>query len=420
MKNFKHEFKEWLIVVAQGSVFLVMFVVFIFAAMSAGCGGQETVRPVADIEEVQDTEDSDEVVDESVDEAADETADEVVDEEESDEEDSDEEEPDTDAPDEEEDSDEVPDETVEEGWTQVVTARSLEMSSDGIYDARTCGLYKKQLYCWGSNIEGSFGNGTLEDSSYPVLSGGGKLWQMVAVRPFMTCGLDLEGYVYCWGYNIWNDIMGPVTEPFKISDRKFEDITHIPGSEYCGLTDTKEEWCWDWENHRMNFHKTVSAEDYWPEIVENTAYYSKNNWVGVTSGGGVIVYTLNSWTTFPSPLRNIPEASLLVKIDGRDNNNETGAGTYCAADLNNALWCWSSYKSAILGVPDSYKSKTEEYEFWYSNLVSDVSNFSTSSTHTCAIKKGHLFCWGENSRGQLGLGSKTETPLYNPTEVFIN
>jgi hypothetical protein len=414
MKNFKHEFKEWLIVVAQGSVFLVMFVVFIFAAMSAGCGGQETVRPSVDTEEVSDTEDSDEGADESVDE----TADEVVDEEESDEEESDEEDSDIEAPDEEEDSDEVPDEAVE-GWTQVVTTRSLEVSSDGIYDARTCGIYKKQLYCWGSNIEGSFGNGTLEDSSYPVLSGGNKLWQMVAVRPSMTCGLDLEGYVYCWGYNIWNDILGPVTEPFKISDRKFADINYIPDSGYCGLTDTKEEWCWDWENHRMNFQRTVTAE-YWPDIVDSMSYYSKNDWTGATTGGGVAVYIYGDWYTFPSPLRNIPEVSLLTKIDGSATKKETGAGTYCATDLNDSLWCWSSHKNAILGVPDSYKSKTEEYEFWYSNLVSDVYNFSTSSTHTCAIKKGQLFCWGENRRGQLGLGSKTETPLYSPTVVLIN
>ncbi|MFA5429148.1 MAG: hypothetical protein WC279_13180, partial [Sulfurimonas sp.] len=136
MKNFKHEFKEWLIVVAQGSVFLVMFVVFIFAAMSAGCGRQETVRPSVDTEEVSDEEeDLDEVVDETADEvdfegvdAEDVDSDEVTDEEDSD----------IEAPDEEEDSDEVPDEVVQEGWMQVITARS----AGSPFRAVSCGIYK--------------------------------------------------------------------------------------------------------------------------------------------------------------------------------------------------------------------------------------------------------------------------------------
>lgn len=34
---------------------------------------------------------------------------------------------------------------------------------------------------------------------------------------------------------------------------------------------------------------------------------------------------------------------------------------------------------------------------------------STSATHTCALRKAGIFCWGANERGQLGTGNTTES-----------
>lgn len=409
MRNFKHECKEWLIVAAQGSIFVILFVVFIFAAMAAGCGGQETVRPVADTDEVSDTEDSDEGADESVDE----TVDDVVGEEESDEEESD-----TEVTDEEEDFNEVPDEVIEEGWTQVVTAYGSV--GQGITGATTCGIYKNLLYCWGTNYKGVFGNGTQIDSHEPVLSGGGKEWEVFLMEFGKICALDTGGILYCWGSN-YNATFATAdiemaVNPFKISDRPFIDLSCINDNlwEPCVLTATGQEWCLDYDTKKVEYRQE-GITGYWPSPVPEVEYWSKNHKIGLLAGGRVVARTgLQQYKDWPNPLRDIPEISLVTQIDGRLYDDKTGSGYYCATDLNKELWCWGLRE-------DSDTEKHEgDYTFWYSNRLSDVDNFSRADTHTCAVTTaGRLYCWGSNKEGQLGLGYASDTAVTEPQEVVI-
>jgi hypothetical protein len=406
MKNFKHEFKEWLIVAAQGSIFLVMLIVFIFVAMSAGCGGRETVRPSVDTEEVTDgEEDLDEVVDEFVDEVDSEDVDEVTEEEESD----------ADALDEEEDSDEVPDEAVEGGWTQVVTAYG------GSTGSTTCGIYKNLLYCWGTNYTGVFGNGTQIDSSEPVLAGGGKEWKVFLMEFGKICALDLEGVLYCWGSNYYATFATADIEmavnPFKISDRPFINLSCINDNlwEPCVLTATGQEWCLDYDTKKVE-HRQEGITGYWPSPVPEVMYWSKNHKIGLLNGGRVVVRTgVQQYKDWPNPLRNISEISLLTQIDGSLSDDKTGAGWYCATDLNKELWCWGTSETDA-----EDKKHIGDYTLWYNSILSDIINFSKALTHTCAVTTaGRLYCWGSNKEGQLGLGYASDTAVTEPQEVIV-
>lgn len=413
MKNFKHEFREWLIVAAQGSIFIVMFIVFIFAAMSAGCGGQETVRPVADTEEVSDEEeDLDEVVDETADEvdfegvdAEDVDSDEVTDEEDSDSEESD------NATDDDADSDEVPDEVVEEGWTQVITA-----SSRSPVQAVSCGIYKTQLYCWGTNEAGNFGNGTLVSSNKPVVAGGSLFWSKIVLNVNRTFGIDTEGFLYAWGGNWFHDInfsdQPEILEPFKMSHIKFIDLSIIT-DQLCGLTSNGQEWCQDSVTKEMVL-KREGVSGYWPDVTPGLSFISSNNRVGLLEGGRIIAYAKYAYKDWPNPLRNIQGTSLLTQIDGRLADEATGEGSYCAVDLNKELWCWTPFETT-----GSIKH-TGDYTFWYNNILSGVVNFSKALNHTCSVTTaGKLYCWGSNKEGQLGLGYASDTAVTEPQEIVI-
>ena len=39
-----------------------------------------------------------------------------------------------------------------------------------------------------------------------------------------------------------------------------------------------------------------------------------------------------------------------------------------------------------------------------------VTAISTGNGHTCAIKGGALYCWGRNEDGQLGIGTRMDSP----------
>jgi hypothetical protein len=79
------------------------------------------------------------------------------------------------------------------------TFRSLEMES-GLGEAVTaCGLAgDSTAYCWGA---GPLGDGTFNSSATPVAVSGGHKFVELAVGDNFSCGLELDGDVWCWGRN---------------------------------------------------------------------------------------------------------------------------------------------------------------------------------------------------------------------------
>ncbi len=49
------------------------------------------------------------------------------------------------------------------------------------------------------------------------------------------------------------------------------------------------------------------------------------------------------------------------------------------------------------------------------SLTYELSSISAGSGHTCAVKNGLVYCWGENNHGQLG--DNTNTHRYTPVQV---
>lgn len=69
--------------------------------------------------------------------------------------------------------------------------------------AHACGVTtENQVYCWGANSSGQYGDGTTLSTNTPVLVnyGTGVMTGISALAESM-CGLGSEGHVYCWGAN---------------------------------------------------------------------------------------------------------------------------------------------------------------------------------------------------------------------------
>ena len=85
----------------------------------------------------------------------------------------------------------------------------------------------------------------------------------------------------------------------------------------------------------------------------------------------------------------------------------------CAVLTSGALKCWGQNGQGQLGNGKKIDSLTP---VGVSGLTADVAAVSAGSAHTCALlKSGGVKCWGNNFYGQLGNGSKTDSPV--PVDV---
>lgn len=88
---------------------------------------------------------------------------------------------------------------------------------------------------------------------------------------------------------------------------------------------------------------------------------------------------------------------------------ESGVRHACALKNDGKVYCWGSDHYSQIGngldinTEVSFTSATEAVG------LSDVSSLSVGANHTCAItESGTLYCWGNNSYGQIGNGEHNE------------
>jgi len=116
----------------------------------------------------------------------------------------------------------------------------------------SCGIQVDgSLWCWGKNDFGQLGDGTASDQKDPILisaAEGG--WLSVSAGGDHTCGVQSDGSLWCWGLN----------DNGQLGDGSFTD-RNVPtrvGGEYrwslvtagedfsCAFKTDGNLWCWGW------------------------------------------------------------------------------------------------------------------------------------------------------------------------------
>jgi hypothetical protein len=85
---------------------------------------------------------------------------------------------------------------------------------------------------------------------------------------------------------------------------------------------------------------------------------------------------------------------------------QVSAGTQhtCAIRAGGTLWCWGNNGSGQLGIGSTMnESRPQEVT---SPARAGWGSVGEGGYHTCALRTGGtLWCWGENTSGELGIGS---------------
>lgn len=231
---------------------------------------------------------------------------------------------------------------------------------------QSCGIWGDgTLWCWGDNTNGQLGTGnTVATSSPTQVTGTG--WSQVSTSYYHTCATKLDGTLWCWGLNA-NLELADASVGFRMVPGQVggSDWTQVVTGLYhtCATKQDKSLWCWG----------------------GNTAGQLGNSSAPILaqgSQGGV---------------------SIPLQVAGAWDNISAGLAHTCGIMSDLSLWCWGDNSSGQLGNGTQIATSAPVPVVVPGQAWASV---AAGSAHTCALATdGTLWCWGDNSDGQLGTGS---------------
>jgi alpha-tubulin suppressor-like RCC1 family protein len=242
----------------------------------------------------------------------------------------------------------------------------------GVY--QTCAIRQDAtLSCWGDNTNGQLGTGSTDPSTTPVqVTGQG--WSQVSTNYLHTCAVKIDGTLWCWGINA--NLEAGTASQFPWSPVQVGNAT-------------------DWAQVTTGLYHTCAVKK------DGTLWCWGGNIAGQLGNDSIAV--------LPTAQTKDP-----VQVTGTTwKSVSAGQSHTCAIMLDGTLWCWGSNVSGQLG-DSTADSKSTPVPVAASRQTWIM--VAAGVTHTCALATGGtLWCWGDNSAGQLGIGSNVSREI--PTRV---
>jgi len=337
----------------------------------------------------------------------------------------------------------------------------------GVYFATSYALNERSfLYSWGNNLYGELGDGTVGDKYNPVRVLKGEALSSDTDGNYLTplspgdgpCALGKSGYVYCWGPN-FNGQIGDGTTVTRLTPVKVlkgeaapEDtdgtyLTNIKQLlkkmlEYtCALSYSGNVYCWGSGTNYQLGHGTTT-ESHVPlrvfkgeAVPEDTDGTYLTNIKQIGGGEGTVcalsysgyVYCWGALYSTSSPTRVVKGEAIPEDTDGTylRNIRELAIGGIrhvCAVSYNNIPYCWGENNYGQLGIggysivpvaPVRVVKGEAIPEDTDGTYLINIHHISAGGHSTCAVSLNNIpYCWGNNDRGQLGVGSSGDTWSY--------
>lgn len=277
------------------------------------------------------------------------------------------------------------------------------------------------LYCWGDGSQGQLGHSDCvgTNAQKPIRTSGLNRYSKVVAGNGFSCALDLLGYAYCWGEGE-NGVLGDgqkdphiASYPQPVKGRQvYTDI--VAGDRHvCAVDAVDNVFCWGDNSYGQLKHdsKTHAALTK-PTLIASShgikrVFAGGNTTCGITSMVG-----LECWGELAKPPESdpMPTAASVQQVS-------IGSRHVCLITLEqNEVQCWGDGKSGRLGngkIDGHFVKKPKTIV-----LESHFSAIAAGGAHTCAIRPDRkAFCWGDNSKGQLGIGKVADQAVGQPTPV---
>jgi len=248
----------------------------------------------------------------------------------------------------------------------------------------------------------------------------------VSTQLGQTCVADASGSARCWGLNYANWVLKTGTRiagtPLLVPGEASNVVSIAAGYGFaCSLTNGGGVQCWG-DNFNGGLGNGSAPGTFATTPVSVTGLSQgvaqivagESDACALTTSGAVQCWGANAsgqlgnGTLTPS---SVPVS--VINLSSGATGISMGATHACALTASSSVMCWGDNQSGELGTGSTTNSTTPVP---VSGIGSSVTGIAAGSFHTCALTSGGVvFCWGDNTFGELGSGSGSSSLI--PVQV---
>lgn len=276
-------------------------------------------------------------------------------------------------------------------------------------NTHVCALsYTSELYCWGSNEHGKLGIGQAGTGAFPPEKVPGANVASVALGGRHSCVATTSGNLACWGANDYKQ--QGFTGTGTITPKTVSGITAgalSAGSLHTCSIVSGALSCWG-----RNVEGQIGAGSFGSPLEPSVVGLSGNPAAEAVGGEGhtcvrVASGNMACWGAGvegqlgTGGIAGEDKPAPVIGLPGAVSTIAAGSG-HTGAIIGGDVWLWGrnavgqvSAEQAGLAVLAPVKALADE----------DAQQLALGAGHSCArVSGGHVWCWGRNDAGQLGIG----------------
>jgi alpha-tubulin suppressor-like RCC1 family protein len=257
--------------------------------------------------------------------------------------------------------------------------------------------------------------------SFTAISAGGNF----------ACGITTDQLLYCWGDDVVGQIGngggggGKTPSAVTVKSERFTAIS-AGLNHACALNVTGRAYCWGSdlrgqlgdrrpEVGPVPMHSTTPIP-----VIDSTLQFRSisagdTHTCGVTFTGSAYCWGDGSAGKLGTgAVEDSSDVPLLVSGNVSFAAISAGKSHTCAVDTNGNVYCWGDNTFGQLGTGTSGGSQLSPVQV---SGATGVSAISAGDDHTCGIAGGQVRCWGLSDFGQIGDGTSTAHTVAAPVTV---